>query len=214
MLNKTRRISSRIGLQTSDINIILENLEPDVKVFKKCQVILRTSNKDDILVLVLDGTAFLEGENETADKTIIEYFAKGELFGKRMFPHLEQSLFYVISKNLCTVAFISYHKLLEYCAANQSTTVHIMDYLFHGLERKALVHVYILQQRTLRGKILLYFNYLCKEYCENYFTLPMPFIDLADYLSVDRSALMREIKKLNNEGIIKSDRRKITLLVT
>ena len=35
---------------------------------------------------------------------------------------------------------------------------------------------------------------------------------LADYLAVDRSAMMREIKKLNQDNIIKSDKRKVTLL--
>ena len=46
----------------------------------------------------------------------------------------------------------------------------------------------------------------------NAFTLPMPFSDLADYLAVDRSAMMRELKKLNDEKIIKTTIRKITLL--
>ena len=40
----------------------------------------------------------------------------------------------------------------------------------------------------------------------------MNYTNLADYLAVDRSAMMRELKKLNSNGIIKSDKQKITLL--
>ena len=35
---------------------------------------------------------------------------------------------------------------------------------------------------------------------------------LADYICVDRSAMVREISKMKKDGLIDSDRRKITLL--
>ena len=43
------------------------------------------------------------------------------------------------------------------------------------------------------------------------FTLPMTFTELANYLSVDRSAMTREIKNLKDEGFIKTNGRKITI---
>ena len=58
---------------------------------------------------------------------------------------------------------------------------------------------------------MTFFEYIKKEKGKNTFTLPLPLSDLADYLSVDRSAMMREIKKLNEEKIIVSDKRKITV---
>ena len=58
------------GLQQSDIQIILENLEPDVQAFKRCQVIMRPSGREDSLGVLLSGTAFLAGENEAADRRI------------------------------------------------------------------------------------------------------------------------------------------------
>ena len=40
----------------------------------------------------------------------------------------------------------------------------------------------------------------------------MTLADVADYISVDRSAMMREIKKMNADNIICSKGQKITLL--
>ena len=40
----------------------------------------------------------------------------------------------------------------------------------------------------------------------------MTYIELADYLSVDRSAMTRELKNLAEEGFIKREDKKITLL--
>ncbi|MCQ2977762.1 MAG: helix-turn-helix domain-containing protein, partial [archaeon] len=43
------------------------------------------------------------------------------------------------------------------------------------------------------------------------FKLPFTYTDLADYLSVDRTAMTRELSLLKEEGFIKTVGRKITL---
>ena len=61
--------------------------------------------------------------------------------------------------------------------------------------------------------MISYFRILSEKNFSKTFTLPFSLTDLADYLSVDRSAMMRELKSLKNEGFIKkSDKNKITLL--
>ena len=43
------------------------------------------------------------------------------------------------------------------------------------------------------------------------FTLPFTMVDLADYLSIDRSAMTRELKRMKEEGLIEINRRNIRL---
>ena len=38
-------------------------------------------------------------------------------------------------------------------------------------------------------------------------------LPLADYIATDRSAMMRELKRLREEGLLRSDGRRFTLLV-
>ncbi len=45
------------------------------------------------------------------------------------------------------------------------------------------------------------------------FKLPMSYTALAQYLSVDRSAMMREIKNLTDEGVLRRDGRNVELLM-
>ena len=59
---------------------------------------------------------------------------------------------------------------------------------------------------------MTFFEYIKTKKGKNTFYLPLPLSDLADYLSVDRSAMMREIKKMNEENIIISEKRKITVI--
>ena len=44
------------------------------------------------------------------------------------------------------------------------------------------------------------------------FKLPFSLSALADYISVDRSAMMREIKKIKEEGYIDISQKEVTLL--
>ena len=45
------------------------------------------------------------------------------------------------------------------------------------------------------------------------FLLPFTLSTLADYLSIDRSAMMRELKKLREEGLVDVQRRNVRVLV-
>ena len=43
------------------------------------------------------------------------------------------------------------------------------------------------------------------------FTLPFTLSALADYISADRSAMMRELKRMKEEGLVEMDGRRVTL---
>ena len=58
---------------------------------------------------------------------------------------------------------------------------------------------------------MAYLHSLAAEKNKAKFKLPMSYTALAQYLSVDRSAMMREIKNLSDEGVIKRDGRNVEL---
>ena len=74
------------------------------------------------------------------------------------------------------------------------------------------LRVELLTKRNTRDKLLSYFDILSKSSMRKTFTLPYNYTDLADFLSVDRSAMMRELKLLIDEGFVEKNGSKITLL--
>ncbi len=70
----------------------------------------------------------------------------------------------------------------------------------------------ILSNKSIRNKLLEYFRIETKKTGNKIIYLPFTFTDLADYLSVDRSAMSREIKNLKDEGFIEIKQKRITLL--
>ena len=73
-------------------------------------------------------------------------------------------------------------------------------------------HLEVLSQRSIRERLISYFEILSVQNNSKTFELPFTMSSLADYLSVDRSAMSRELGKMRNEGLVKIDHKKITLL--
>lgn len=189
-----------------------ECFAPVERVYDRGEIITICSPENDIIGIIKSGIAYLSTINSEEQRRIIDYYMRGNAFGKHFLPDTEEKLFYVYAKTKCTVDFIKYKKLITCCEKNCSKHVMLINQIMMTTARKSLAHVDILCQRTLRSKLMSFFEYLESEEKSRSFTLPLPFSDLADYLGVDRSAMMREIKKLNEEKIISTDKRRITLL--
>ena len=74
------------------------------------------------------------------------------------------------------------------------------------------MRIELLSKRTTREKLLSYFNIISSQKLTKSFILPFSLTDLADFLSVDRSAMMRELKLLKDDNFIKKEGNRITLL--
>ena len=60
---------------------------------------------------------------------------------------------------------------------------------------------------------MAYLHSLAAEKNTGKLKLPMSYTALAQYLSVDRSAMMREIRNLTDEGVLRRDGRNVELLM-
>ena len=55
---------------------------------------------------------------------------------------------------------------------------------------------------STKDKVMAYLQYISKKENSKYFDIPFNRQELADYLSVDRSALSFELSKLKKQGIL------------
>ena len=72
--------------------------------------------------------------------------------------------------------------------------------------------IYILTKKTIRDKLLAFFENEYRKNRSQTIYLPYTLKDLSDYISVNRSAMFRELKSLKEERFIKIDGNRITLL--
>ena len=70
----------------------------------------------------------------------------------------------------------------------------------------------ILEKKTIRDRLLEYFEIEYKKNHSKHIYPPSSFKDLADYFGVNRAAMFREMRNLKDEGFIASKNGRITLL--
>ena len=87
--------------------------------------------------------------------------------------------------------------------------------MFHIMTERAAAlseRVEVLSRRSIREKLLCYFGLLAGQRQKPSFQLPFSLSALADYISADRSAMMREMRKMREEDLISTEGRSVTLL--
>lgn len=185
------------------------------KSFVKGEVITSYIAKRDQLCILVEGEAQLIRYDFNGNKDIIGQFYNNDIFGEIFYPVTVNNELFVVAKKNCIVLFMDYHNLEEKCTRNchfHESVVNNMSYLLREKIVQMSSRIEILTKRSTRDKLLTYFDLLSHQSLSKTFRIPFSYTDLADYLSVDRSAMMRELKNLSEDGFIKRTDNKITLI--
>lgn len=171
--------------------------------------------KNDAVGIIERGTAELIRIDENGVSTVMEELGPGGVFGKTLaFASSGHDSLEVICRTPCDVLFIDYPHILKRCenaCLHHSLLVQNMLQLMSDKAQELSKRVDVLSRRSIREKLLCYFRQLAETSGNGSFTLPFSLSTLADYIATDRSAMMRELKRLREEGIVHSDGRKFTL---
>lgn len=192
---------------------LLKLLEANTIFFKKDSV-LSSMIKGNIIGVVIDGYAQIIRTDYNGNRTIIEELEEGSVFGS-FISSLNNNEYNVLTKEDTKIIFFDYEFIINfenngYSYYNQfiKNLLEITTELIDEKNKK----IEILTQKTIRDKLLTYFEMNFKKTGSKNIYLSSSYTDLADYLAIDRSAMSRELKNLKNEGFITTKGRKITLL--
>lgn len=195
----------------------LENLSKCVNTKKNTflngEYILNYVSKRKIIGIILDGNADLRRIDIKGNVTILERLSKGDIFSEMFMDESEDSIF-LLATDKTEVLFIEYNHILKDCKVNCHYHSFVLNTIMDLMLKNTIQlnnKIAILSSRTIREKILSYLKERSVEEESNTITIPYSFQELADYLCVDRSAMMREIKKLTDEKIIKKNGRTFTI---
>lgn len=205
------------GIQHEEYLRMLTCFQAVQKSFRPEDLIYDFSErKNDSVGIIERGTAQLIRIDEDGVSTVMEELGAGGVFGKTLaFAGSGRDSLEVVCRTQCDVLFIDYPHILKRCenaCLHHSMLVQNMLRLISGKAQGLSERVDVLSRRSIREKLLCYFRQLSEKEEGNSFTLPFSLSTLADYIATDRSAMMRELKRLKEEEIIRSDGRKFTLL--
>jgi len=185
-----------------------------VKEFQADEVITTFLVRRNQFCILLEGEAQLITYDKDGNKRILYYYKKHDIFGEALFKvHMNRELF-VLAKKKSKVLFYPYdmaENCTETCLYHIDILRNLPDLILHSIAEQNS-RIILLTNKGVRDKLLTYFNSLSIENNNKTFELPFSLTDLSDYLMIERTAMMRELKRLKDEKIIKKVKNKITLL--
>ena len=196
-------------------SIIKNCVKMQKKFFPKGSIITTYIEKRKQICILVSGKANLIRYDSKGNQDIIECFYANDIFGETFYPVNTNNELFVSATENCEVLLFMYDDIYTKCKANCKFHSILVSNLLELILYRSInqnTRIEILSKRTIREKLLSYFSILSSNGFLKSITLPLSFTNLADYLSIDRSAMMREIKSLIDEGFIEKDGKKIKLL--
>ena len=185
------------------------------KVFPAGSVITTYMEKRKQICILLSGKADLIRYDLKGNKDIIERFNENDVFGEVFHNVNTNNELFVLATKECEVLIFLYDDLRIKCKQNCSFHTTLVSTMLELVLKNTIsqnTRIEILSKRSIREKLLSYFNILSNKSFSKNITIPFSLTSLADYLSVDRSAMMREIKNLIDEGFISKNGNRVKLL--
>ena len=199
-----------------EIKNIIEHISPIERNYKKGEYIYHEADKISTIGLVLLGNLLIIKEDYWGNRTIISEVTEGQLFGESYACSEEKILSVnVVAKQNTTVVYFDVNKIFAMCSLEYSYNKKLIQNLVTVLAEKN-IHltnkIEYMSYKKIRDRILLYLSDMSKKARGEEFTIPFNRQELADYLSVDRSALSNQLSHLREEGILDFNKNKFKLI--
>ncbi len=199
-------------------NIPLDKIEEMIsflhgfaKKYKKGETLVRHGETFRYAGIILTGKVEVSYTNYRFDKLNVNHFSSPNVFGEALaIKKVSYSPIQVDAITDCLILFIDLNYLTESrerccpsCAFNHQLLLNLTDRM---VEQNIFTNLKlrILSQKSLRDKILVYL-YSLQPDNNNIRTIPFSQTALAEFLNVNRSALSRELGRMQNENIIRLD---------
>ena len=202
------------GIKDEQLADAIKLLNGRIKKVVKDDYIVQLGGTIQYAGLLLKGKIESSFQNENFDQITMHTFTGGYLFGEGLvINHAKNSPVQVRAVEDSAVLFIDLEMI--YAAADNSPIRNILARnLIKSLAKKNLIlnqKVRILSQKSLRDRIFIYLRTLPNDK-DGYVRIPFTQTALAEYLGVNRSALSRELGRMQNEGLLVIDGKRIKII--
>ena len=215
ILDLLKKVSLFRDIEMSDIKSLLTCLSAKTEYFKAKEAIFLAGDKAKFVGIVLSGTIQIAKEDFYGNRNIMAYASSGHLFGETFAcANIEIIPVSVFAVEDCEIMLIDYKKIITTCPHNCSFHSKLIYNMLRIVANKNIMlsqKIEFISKRTTKEKLLAYLSSEAKKSGSNSFKIPYNRQELADFLSVDRSAMSAELCKLRDNGILEFDKNKFIL---
>lgn len=204
------------GMNDDELNAALSALNSSEKKYTKDEVILHAGSITNMMGLVLEGTVRIESNDMWGNRTILSHVGEGQVFAETYaMAKDEPMLVDAVANEKCKILMLRIGSPGS-CSQDPSLwrlklTTNILDVFM----RKNLMlagRSFHTSPKSIRGRVMAYLNSVSLQNGSDEFDIPFDRQQLADYLNVERTALSKELGKMQKDGLITAKKKHFILL--
>ncbi|MBQ9940334.1 MAG: Crp/Fnr family transcriptional regulator [Clostridia bacterium] len=213
VLKRTQLFS---GVGTEETESMLSCLNARLCVYQKGEYVIRQGEHLNEIIVLLEGNLHIQNDDYWGNRSILSHITPGEMYGESyVSPESGTVINDVVATEKSTVIFFNVTRILTTCSSACRFHQKVMQNMFFAISEKnrnlvqKLGHM---SKRSTREKLVSYLSEQAGRQNNSHFTIPFNRQQLADFLSVDRSAMSNELCKMRDEGLIEFNKNSFILL--
>ena len=200
-----------------DLQNLFKCLLAKRKIYSKTEFIFSAGDTLEAVGIVLCGSVHILREDYWGNRTILARIEQGGLFGEA-FSCAQTSNIPVsaMAAEQSEILLIDYARIITNCSSECHFHTELIKNMMKILAQKNIMltqKMEIITHRTTRERVLAYLSAQAIKTGKSRFSIPFDRQELADYLSVERSAMSAELSKMQADGLIWTKRSEFELLV-
>lgn len=205
-----------LGVKENEIEAMLSCLQMRKQSYKKGEYVLNQGQRWENILILVEGKLHIQQDDYWGKRTLVDGINPGEMFGESYAaPESGALMNDVMAVEDSVVLFFNVKKIITVCSSACKFHTLVVQNLFFAISeqnRKLVQKISYLSKRTTREKLIAYLSDEAK--CQNTSCVSIPFNrqELANFLSVERSAMSNELSKMRDEGLITFNKNHFTLL--
>lgn len=204
------------GMTEKETDEALSALSANEKKYPKGAAILSAGDTTEQMGLVLEGSVTIENNDIWGNKTILSHVGAGEFFAETYgLLENEPLLVDVVTNEKSRILFLRIGSLRTMDIASAPWAYKLINNLLTISMHKNLTlsgRSFHTSPKTIRGRVMSYLNTISLRTGKLKFTIPFDRQQMADYLNVERTALSKELAKMQSDGLIRFQKNAFELL--
>ena len=204
------------GVGDDEIVSMLSCLGARLKTYKKGEYVFRQGEHITDITVLAEGNLHIQKDDYWGNRSIVSPIVVGEMFGEAyVAPESGPLLCDVVAVEDSTVILFAAAKVLTTCSSACRFHGMVVQNLFFAISernRNLMQKLGHMSKRSTREKLISYLSAESQRNNSASFTIPFNRQQLADYLSVDRSAMSNELCKMRDDGLLLLEKNSFQLL--
>ena len=194
------------GMDDAEYAAALKALSAREAAFAKDETILPAGEVTARMGLVLDGSVRVESSDFWGNRTILSHVGPGGSFAETYALLGDEPMLVSVTANEdCRILFLRTGSLKELTDDLSPWRVKLTGNLL-GISSRKNLHLsersFHTAPKTIRGRVMAYLNAVSLKQRRSAFDIPFDRQQLADYLNVERTALSKELGRMQADGLI------------